>query len=98
MNTLINLFGRQALEQRDILNEFYADIITLRHDSIQSGITLIEALLAFGTNHLTVDYYFAILVLMHTASLNRENIQRASQLELYMHQYLVINKNKSQTA
>jgi len=69
-----------------------------RHDSISTSVTLIDCLLRFGLNHLTVDYYFAILTLAHTFSLNREEHQEVMQIESLMNQYLAINKNKSQTA
>ena len=48
-------------------------------------------------NHLTVDYYFAILSLAHSFCLNRGEVQEAEQIEAYMSQYLAIHKNKSQT-
>lgn len=60
--------------------------------------SLVEILLKFGLNHLTVDYYFAILTLAHTFSLNREEHQEALQIETLMNQYIAINKNKAHTA
>ena len=56
-------------------------MVDQRNDSVANGLALVDALLAFGTNHLTVDYYFAILILMHTYSLNREELDRAAQVE-----------------
>ena len=86
------------MSQRDILNDFYSTIITKRHDSITTACALVESLLRFGMNHLTVDYYFAILTLAHTFSLNRQEAQEAEQIETYMAKYLSIHKNKGQTA
>mmetsp|Transcript_8043 Transcript_8043/g.9631 ORF Transcript_8043/g.9631 Transcript_8043/m.9631 type:complete len:117 (-) Transcript_8043:748-1098(-) len=59
---------------------------------------MVEALQRFGMNYLTVDYYFAILTLAHTYSLNREDLHEATQLESYLHQYLCLHKVKWQTA
>ena len=47
---------------------------------------------------MTVDYYFAVLTLTHTYSLNREELHVAQQTETYMHMYLSIHKIKWQTA
>ena len=75
--TLVQLYGPNALNQRDILNDFYSTIILRRHDSISVASALVESLLRFGMNHLTVEYYFAILTLAHTFNLNRQEIQDA---------------------
>ena len=97
--SLLQLFGADALQQRDILNDFYAEVVESRLDSVQTSVSLVESLLRLGgLNHLTVDYYFAILTLAHSFSLNREEVQEAIQVEHYMSCYLAINKNKSQTA
>ena len=45
-----------------------------------------------------MDYYFALLTLSHTYSLNRDELQAAQQTEKYMNQYLSIHKAKWQTA
>ena len=70
----MQLFGREALEQRDILNDFYTEVVEQRNESVATSCGLVESLLRFGMNHLTVNYYFAILTLVHTFSLHREEI------------------------
>lgn len=69
------MYGLNALNQRDVLNDLYAQMISKRFDSVTTSCALIESLLRFGTNHLTVEYYFAILTLAHTFSLNRHEAQ-----------------------
>lgn len=46
----------------------------MRHDSVINGLSRLESLQRFGMNYLTVDFYFATLVLAHTYSLNREDV------------------------
>lgn len=78
-----------------MLNDFYAEVVELRHDSVVSSANTVECLLKFGLNHLTVDYYFSILTLAQTFSVNREDVQTAMQMETLMDQYLALTKNKA---
>lgn len=77
------------------MNDFYAEVVELRHDSVVSSANTVECLLKFGLNHLTVDYYFSILTLAQTFSVNREDVQTAMQMETLMDQYLALTKNKA---
>lgn len=95
---LLKIFGKDGVQSRDVLNSLYAELINHRFESAQKSFTLVDSLLKFGLNHLTVDYYFAFLTLAHTFCLNRHDFTDAMQLESYMLLYLSINKNKSQTA
>ena len=71
---IVELYGAEALQKKDFLNDYYADAVHLRHDSVQNGLDMLESLQRFGLNYLTVDYYFALLTLSHTYSLNRDEI------------------------
>ena len=95
---LLKIFGKEGIQSRDVLNSLYTEVIEYRFDSAQKCFTLIDSLLKFGMNHLTVDYYFAFLTLAHTLCLNRSDVSEAAQIEHYMVLYLSINKKKSQTA
>lgn len=78
MAHLITMYGRKALENKDILNDFYSEVFDKREESVTLSMTLVERLLSFGLNHLKVDYYFAILACVHSFSLNRLDFQEAS--------------------
>ena len=62
---------------------------------MQKSLTLVESLLRFGLNHLSVNYYFAFLSLAQTYSLNRHDFAEASWLESYMLKNLAIDKNRT---
>ena len=94
----IELFGGSVLGRKDCLNDFYADAISMRHESVDTGMLMMETLLKFGKNFLSVNYYFAILVLAHTYCLNRGEHETAIQMETLMQWYLSIHKVKAQTA
>ena len=95
---LLKIFGKEGIQSRDILNSLYTEVITYRFESAQKCFILVESLLKFGMNYLSVDYYFAFLSLAHTFCLNRHDFTEAAELESYMVMYLSINKKKAQTA
>ena len=77
MASFVALFGKEALQTRDVLNDFHTEVVDLRHDSVAASSNTIECLLNFGLNHLTVNYYFSVLVAAQTFSVNREDFQSA---------------------
>lgn len=44
MAIFVELYGAEALSKRDFINDFYADAISLRHDSVLNGIARLESL------------------------------------------------------
>ena len=70
---LIELYGRDAVTKRDCLNDFYSDAIGMREEGVQTAVDFVEHLLRYGLNYMTVDYYFSVLTIVHTFSLNRED-------------------------
>jgi len=45
----------------------------MREEGVQTAVDFVEHLLRYGLNYMTVDYYFAVLTIVHTFSLNRED-------------------------
>ena len=41
---IVELYGAEALQRKDFLNDYYADAVQLRHDSVQNGLELLESL------------------------------------------------------
>lgn len=71
--SFVALFGSDALQTKDVLNDFHAEVVSLRHDSVGAAASTVECLFKFGLNYLTVEYYFSILTLAQTFSVNRED-------------------------
>lgn len=41
---IVELYGAEALQRKDFLNDYYTDAVQLRHDSVLNGLELLESL------------------------------------------------------
>jgi UDP-2,3-diacylglucosamine pyrophosphatase LpxH len=56
------MHGLKALKNRQLLNTLYKHVRSLKEHSVSSTYDLIELLLKYGDNVMTVDYYYSYLV------------------------------------
>eukprot|EP00347_Sterkiella_histriomuscorum_P022054 403331848 len=95
---IIKVFGPRALNQRSVLNTLYSHLLLLKDQSVQQSIDLVELLLKYGDNIMTLEYQFVFMVAICQFRLNREELFEAQQIEESLEEYITMTRSSTETA
>ena len=93
---IIKVFGKKSLSQRNVLNSLYKQLMILKDVSVAQSLELMDLLIKYGTNYMTVDYYYAYIMVAHQFALNRDECGDAENIEELFQKYMEINKSNAE--
>lgn len=84
---LLEMFGRKALQIKEVLNFFYSLVMRQMEESAHQALDLLGLLLQYGDNYLHVDYFYAFFCVAHQLALQRNEISEAYNFEEWLDLY-----------